>query len=43
MSKSKKHDWSKEQPHRADNGRITTEEFARSHPDKVEWVKVKKR
>jgi len=42
MSKdNKKHDWTKEQPHRADNGRITTERYAREHPKKVEWVKNK--
>jgi hypothetical protein len=39
---TKKHDWNKEQPHHADNGRITTEDFARKNPDKVTWVKEKK-
>jgi hypothetical protein len=39
---TKKHDWSKEQPHDARTGKITTEEYARKHPDKMEWVKVKK-
>ena len=38
----KKHDWTKEQPHHVVNGKITTEKFARSHPERVEWVKVKK-
>jgi hypothetical protein len=36
------HDWSKEQPHHVDTGRITTEDYARKHPNKVEWVKEKK-
>ncbi|MEA3002303.1 MAG: hypothetical protein QOH81_1091 [Sphingomonadales bacterium] len=36
------HDWNKEQPHRVDNGRITTEDYARNNPNKVEWVKNKK-
>ena len=38
----KKHDWKKEQPHRADNGVITTRKFADQNPNKVEWVKVKR-
>ena len=38
----KKHNWNKEQPHRADNGRITTRKFAEKNPRKVEWVKEKK-
>ncbi|HEY4527155.1 MAG TPA: hypothetical protein VJK53_04925 [Candidatus Paceibacterota bacterium] len=38
---NKHHDWNKEQPHRPDNGRITTERYAREHPEKVEWVKNK--
>lgn len=38
----KKHDWTKEQPHHATTGKITTENYARKHPDKVEWVKNKK-
>ena len=39
---TKKHDWSKEQPHDARNGRIVSETRARNNPDKVEWVKNKK-
>ncbi len=39
---TKPHNWSKEQPHDAKSGRITSEKFARSKPDKVEWVKEKK-
>ena len=39
---TKPHDWNKEQPHRSDNGRITTENYARANPNKVEWVKNKK-
>lgn len=39
---TKKHDWNKEQPHDAKTGEITTEKYAREHPNKVEWVKNKK-
>jgi hypothetical protein len=39
---TRKHDWSKEQPHHVVTGRITTEKYARAHPEKVEWVKNKK-
>ncbi len=39
---NRKHDWNKEQPHHAETGKITTEKYAREHPDKVEWVKDKK-
>ncbi len=43
MSKdTKHHDWKKEQPHHVKTGEITPEKYAREHPDKVEWVKVKK-
>jgi hypothetical protein len=28
--------------HHVETGRITTEDFAREHPEKVEWVKEKK-
>lgn len=38
----KKHDWKKEQPHQASSGKITTKKYAEKHPEKVEWVKVKK-
>jgi hypothetical protein len=36
------HNWKIEQPHDAKTGEITTEKYAREHPEKVEWVKVKK-
>lgn len=39
---TKKHDWKKEQPHDAKTGEIKTRKYAESHPEKVEWVKVKK-
>ena len=39
---NKPHDWNKEQPHHADTGRITKEDYARRYPDKVVWVKEKK-
>lgn len=39
----KKHDWNKEQPHHVKTGRITSEDYARKHPEKVEWVKEKKK
>ncbi len=39
---TKKHDWNKEQPHHADTGRITTEDYARKNPGKVVWVKENK-
>lgn len=39
---TKKHDWNKEQPHKATNGRIASEDYARKNPEKVEWVKNKK-
>lgn len=39
---AKKHNWTKEQPHQVSTGKITTEKYAESKPDKVEWVKVKK-
>lgn len=43
MTKGKAdHDWSKEQPHHVDTGRIVTEDWANKHPSKVEWVKEKK-
>lgn len=42
MVDTKKHDWNKEQPHHAGNGRFVKEDFARKNPDKVEWVKEKK-
>jgi hypothetical protein len=38
---TRRHDWNKEQPHHVDTGRITKEDYARSHPNKVEWVKEK--
>lgn len=38
----KKHDWAKEQPHHVKTGEITSEQYARKNPDKVEWVKAKK-
>jgi hypothetical protein len=38
----KNHDWTKEQPHDAKTGRITTRKTAEKRPEKVEWVKVKK-
>ena len=38
---NKKHDWTKEQTHHVVTGKITTESYARNHPDKVEWVRVK--
>jgi hypothetical protein len=37
----KKSNWKKEQPHHVDTGRFTTEDYARKHPGKVEWVKKK--
>ncbi|MEI8339489.1 MAG: hypothetical protein WCF94_02380 [bacterium] len=40
MSKIK-HNWSKEKPHSAKTGRITTEDYAQKNPNKVEWVKDK--
>lgn len=39
---NKKHDWDKEQPHDAKTGEIRSEDYAREHPEKVEWVKNKK-
>lgn len=42
MPTKKKRDWTKAQPHHADTGEITTRKFADAHPDKVEWVTVKK-
>ncbi len=39
---NKKHDWKKEQPHDAKTGKIRDENYARKHPEKVEWVKNKK-
>jgi hypothetical protein len=39
---NKPHDWTKEQPHHVDTGRITKEDYARKHPEKGEWVKEKK-
>lgn len=42
MSGKKNHDWKKEQPHDARTGEITTLHFAENHPERVEWVKVKK-
>lgn len=41
MSKNK-HNWAKEQPHDVVTGKITKEKYAIQHPNKVEWVKVKK-
>jgi len=38
---SKKHNWTKEQPHHVKTGEITTKKFAEKNPNKVEWVKVK--
>jgi hypothetical protein len=38
---TRRHDWNKEQPHHVDTGRITKEDYARNHPNKVEWVKNK--
>jgi hypothetical protein len=38
---TKKHDWRKAQPHHVVTGKITTEAYARNHPEKVEWVRVK--
>ena len=35
------HNWNREQPHHVDTGRITTEDYARRNPGKVEWVKEK--
>lgn len=40
--KKENHNWKKEQPHDASDGKITTRKFAEKNPDKVEWVKVKK-
>lgn len=37
------HNWSKEKPHHVVTGRITTKKFAEKHPNKVEWVKDKKK
>jgi hypothetical protein len=42
MSKQKQ-DWNKEQPHRADNGRFPTRRYADKNPEKVAWVKEKKK
>ena len=42
MKNRREHDWSKEQPHHVVTGRITTEDYADKHPEKVEWVKEKK-
>lgn len=42
MADKRHHDWSKVQPHRADNGRFPTRKYAEEHPEKVEWVKEKK-
>ena len=39
---NKPHDWNKEQPHHANTGRITKEDYARRYPDKVVWVKENK-
>ena len=36
---TKPHDWNKEQPHNAVDGRFTSERFARNNPNKVVWVK----
>ena len=38
---TKKHDWRKAQPHHVVTGKITTEAYARNHPEKVEWERVK--
>jgi hypothetical protein len=40
---NKNHDWNKEQPHDAKNGRFVPEKVARNNPNKVEWVKEKKK
>jgi hypothetical protein len=37
----KKPNWKKEQPHHVDTGRFVTDDYARKHPGKVEWVKKK--
>lgn len=36
---TKPHDWNKEQPHKATDGRFASEKYARNNPDKVVWVK----
>lgn len=40
---NKKHNWNKEQPHDARTGRFVTEKKAENNPNKVEWVKNKKK
>lgn len=42
LKKKDNHNWTKEKPHRADNGQITTRKYAEKNPRKVEWVKDKK-
>lgn len=37
-----KHNWATEQPHQASTGKLTSRKYAESHPNKVEWVRVKK-
>jgi hypothetical protein len=39
----KKHNWKKEQPHDASTGRFVTKKKAQDEPNRVEWVKNKKR
>lgn len=39
----REHDWSKEKPHHATTGKITTRRYAENNPKKVEWVKDKKK
>ena len=34
--------WKTAQPHSAQTGRIVTEKYAETHPNKVEWVTSKK-
>lgn len=36
---SKKHDWSKEQPHDPKDGTFVTRKEAEKHPEKYSWVK----
>jgi hypothetical protein len=38
---NKPHDWNKEQPHDVKTDRIRSDDYARNHPDRVEWVKGK--
>jgi len=37
---ARERDWTEQQPHKASNGRFTSRDYAKEHPEKVVWVKV---